>query len=97
MIVVRDIFQVKFGRMREVLEFGRQLQKSFPGPPERRPRLMTDLVGPYYTLVMEGTFKDLADYEKSMSQEMPGMSESYHKNFVPMIDSGRREIFTIVE
>ena len=97
MIVVRDIFQVKFGHMKEALEFGRQMRKSFQGPPESRPRFMTDLTGQYYTLVMEGTFKDLADYEKSMRQEMPGISESYHKNFVPWIDSGRREIFTIVE
>jgi len=32
-----------------------------------------------------------------MRQEMPGMSELYHKSFAPLIDSGRREIFTIVE
>ena len=97
MIVVRDIFQVKFGRMKEVLELGRLMQKSFAGAPERRPRMLTDLTGQYYTFIMEGTFKDLADFEKSMRQEMPGMSELYHKSFAPLIDSGRREIFTIVE
>ena len=95
MIVVRDVFQVKFGHMKEALEFSRQVQKASPA--ERRPRLLTDTTGPYYTLVMEGTFKDLTDYEKSMRQDMPGISESYHKSFVPWIDSGRREIFTVVE
>jgi hypothetical protein len=66
-------------------------------PSQNRPRLLTDLTGPYYTLVMETTYKDLTDYETLMRQGMnPGMGTLYGK-FVPLVDSGRREIFTIVE
>ncbi len=98
MIVVRDIFQVKFGRMKEAKEIWGQMRTLFPG--ENKPRILTDLTGAYYTLVMETTHKDLSDYESSMRQSRPGidarMGELYQK-FVPLVDSGRREIFTIVE
>ncbi len=98
MIVVRDIFQVKFGRMKEAKEIWGQMRSLFPA--DHRPRLLTDLTGTYYTLVMETTHKDLGEYESSMRQSRPGadarMGELYQK-FTPLVDSGRREIFTIVE
>lgn len=96
MIVVRDIFQVKFGRMKEAIAFWKEMQKASPQPPETLPRVLTDFTGPYYTLVLEGTFKDLADYERYLHREMTGdAGELYHKKFVPLVDSGRREIFTV--
>jgi hypothetical protein len=96
MVLVRDIFQVKFGRMKEAKEVWKEMLKLFPG--QNRPRLLTDLTGQYYTLVLETTYKDLSEYETLMRQEMsaPGMSALYAK-FIPLVDSGRREIFTIVE
>jgi hypothetical protein len=96
MIVVRDIFQVKFGRMKEAKDVWKEMLKLFPG--QGRPRLLTDLTGQYYTLVLESTYKDLSDYEAFSQKEMavPGMGALYQK-FVPLVDSGKREIFTIVE
>ncbi len=98
MIVVRDIFQVKFGRMKEAKTLWKEGMKFTSPPGAPRPRLLTDMVGPYYTLVLENTYKDLADYEaaeqKVMSQ--PDMGAWYQK-FIPLVDSGRREIFTVVE
>jgi hypothetical protein len=46
---------------------------------------------------MEVTYKDLAAFEAGMSAEMskPEFGALYQK-FVPLIDSGGREIFTIV-
>ena len=96
MILVRDIFQVKFGRMKEAKDIWKEMVKLFPG--QNKPRLLTDLTGPYYTLVMETTYKDLSDYDTMMRQEMSasGVGPLYAK-FVPLVDSGSREIFTIVE
>jgi hypothetical protein len=58
----------------------------------------TDLVGPYYTPVMETTAKDLqsweADARKGMSD--PAVHAIYQK-FTPLVESGYREIFTILE
>ncbi len=98
MILVRDIFQVKFGRMKEAKEIWKEMLKVMPAPVGNRPRILTDLTGQYYTLVMESTFKDLTDYESFSRQEMgaAGVGALYQK-FVPLVDSGHREIFTIVE
>jgi hypothetical protein len=96
MILVRDVFQIKFGRMKEALEAWKEMERISPMPAESRYRMLTDLTGQYYTLVLEGTFKDLTDYEKSLRREMAGAGDVYHKKFVPLVDSGRREIFTVV-
>ncbi len=98
MILVRDIFQVKFGRMKEAKELWKEGVKYAAPPGSPRPRVLTDLTGQYYTLVMESTYKDLTDYEaasrKMMSQPDPS---GWYQKFIPLVDSGRREIFTIVE
>jgi hypothetical protein len=60
-------------------------------------RLLTDLTGQYYTLIMESTYDSMADFEKAFKDET-GNDEwrrSYQK-FTELVDSGRREIFTIV-
>ena len=72
MILVRDVFQVKFGRMKEAVEAWKEMEKVSPMPAENHYRMLTDLTGQYYTLVLEGTFKDLADYEKFLKKEMAG-------------------------
>jgi hypothetical protein len=96
MILVRDIFQVKFGKMKESKDVWKEMLKLFPG--QNRPRILTDATGQYYTLVLESTYKSLADYEEMAQKEMSvqGMGALYQK-FIPLVDSGRREIFTIVE
>jgi hypothetical protein len=98
MIVVRDIFQVKFGRMKEVKDLMKEMMKIAPPRPDMGNRLLTDLTGPYYTLVMERTYKDLASYEKEMQAGMsqPEFGALYQK-FSSYVDSGKREIFTIVQ
>lgn len=61
-------------------------------------RVLTDLVGLHYTLVLEVTHVSLSAYEQA-GQKMtgsPGWRDSYQK-FVPHVESGRREIFNIVQ
>jgi hypothetical protein len=97
MILVRDIFQVKFGHMKEVKELMKEMMKLAPPLPDSNTRILTDLTGPYYTLVMEGTHKDLASFETGLRTDMskPEFGAWYQK-FIPLVDSGRREIFTIL-
>jgi hypothetical protein len=100
MILVRNIFQLKFGKAREAIAvwkegLGIARKAGFGSAPVR---LLTDLTGPGYTLVMEVTHTDLADFEKT-SKDVMGSAEwkSWYQKFVPLVESGRREIFTIVE
>jgi hypothetical protein len=59
--------------------------------------ILTDLVGPYYTLVLETTSPSLAAYEESGRRIMAdaGWRKRYEK-LLPFVESGYREIFNIV-
>lgn len=56
------------------------------------------LAGPYYTLVMEMTFESLAALEKSQSETM-GTKElsDWYQRFTPLVESGHREIYSVVD
>ena len=61
-------------------------------------RVMTDLVGPYYTLIFESTYDSLENYEKALNNVMGAEDWStWYQKFIPLVDSGRREIFKIVQ
>ena len=95
MILVREVFQIKFGKMKEVKELLKEMDRMMPQ--DNKPRILTDLVGPYYTLVMENTHKDLSAFEADMRREMGGPEfGAWYQKFTQLVDSGRREIFTIV-
>ena len=68
MIVVREIFQIKFGRMKEAKELWKEMLKMTPT--DTKPRVLTDLTGPYYTLVLENTHKDLSAFEDLLVQRL---------------------------
>ena len=94
MILVRNIFQIKFGRMKEAKELWKEGLKFVN--PSSHPRLLTDLTGPFYTLVLETTHKDLpamaADMQGEIGQAAFG---AWYQKFIPLVDSGSREMFTI--
>jgi len=79
MIVVRNTFQIKFGRMKEARE-------------------LWDLTGPFYTPVMETTHKDAAAMATDMQNEASQAAfGAWYQKFIPLVDSGHRELYTIVE
>jgi hypothetical protein len=99
MILVRDVFQLKFGKAREALaawKEGFAINKKLGTGGMNR--LLTDLVGKYYTIVLESTYDSLADFEKagkavSASEEW----RAWYQKIVAVTESGHREIFNIVE
>lgn len=99
MIVVRNVFQLKFGKAREalaVMKEGVAIQKRLAA--EGSARLLTDLTGRHYTLVLEMTLPNLAALE-AMAPRIFGDKEfqANYQKMVPLVESGHREIFTIVE
>lgn len=98
MILVRDVFQLKFGKAKEAKELAREgaaLEKKLGYGVSR---YLTDLTGEYYTLVMESTYENLAAFEKALKEILNAEEFSrWYQKFVPLVESGRREIFTIVD
>jgi hypothetical protein len=97
MILVRDVFQLKFGKAKEAKTLWKEaeaLGKKY-GFPESR--ALTDLTGDFYTFVVETTYQSLAEWETSMSD--PRGAEEWGKwyaRFAPLLDGGHREMFTVV-
>ena len=98
MIIVRNVFQLKFGQARPAVALWKEgIQIAKRVQPKESPRLLTDIVGSAYTVVLENTYESLADFEQSARSLMA--NDEWHKwyqKLVPLVESGRREIFTIV-
>jgi hypothetical protein len=97
MILVRDVFRLKFGKARDALAVWKEMaEQAKRTGAMQAPRILTDLVGPYYTLVMETTAQDLHTWEADMRKGSgdPAFHALYQK-FTPLVESGYREIFTV--
>lgn len=98
MIVVRDIFQLHFGKAREAIAAVKEMQRLEKDMGYPVSRILTDVTGEYYTLVMESSFGSLADFEAALQRSFDNQEwRTWYSQFVPLIREGRREIFRVVE
>jgi len=99
MIVVRNVFQLKYGKAREALAImkeGAAIQKRLAA--EGSPRLLTDVTGRHYTLVLEMTLPGLAALEAMVPRVFGDKDfQANYQKMVPLVESGHREVFTLVE
>jgi hypothetical protein len=99
MVLIQDIFYLKFGKARDAKallnEFKEIVKKhNFP-----MGRILTDLVTNHsYTLIMESEWNSISDWENSM-KDGAGMDDwqKWYQKFIPLCDSAKREIYSIVE
>jgi hypothetical protein len=101
MIVIRNVFQLKFGKAREAIALikeGLAIQKRAVADVEFSTRLLTDVTGPFYTVVLELTLPSLASFE-SYAPRLFGDKDwqAHYQKLTPLVESGRREVFTVVE
>ena len=101
MIVIRNVFQLKFGKAREavaLMKEGMAIQKRVMSGLEYSNRILTDVTGPFYTLVLELTVPNLATFE-SNAPRLFGDKEwqAHYQKVEPLVESGYREVFLIVE
>jgi hypothetical protein len=101
MILVRNIFRLKFGQAREATatwKEGLAIAKR-AALPIGSARLLTDLAGPdFYTLIVESAYDSLADFERA-AQTVMGNAEwrAWYPKVVALCEGGRREILNVVE
>ena len=98
MILVRDVFRLKFGKAKEakaLVKEGARIAKKVGYGAQRQ---LMDLTGSYYTLVLESTHESLARWESGMA-DTQAASEwgAWYENFKPLVESGFREIYTVLE
>ena len=101
MIVVRDIFRVKFGQSKDVTALWKQAIELLAqgGFGVRGTRLLTDLAGqPYYTIVFESTYDSLAQWEQAHNAAKGNARwREVFQKIIPLTEDGRREIFSVIE
>jgi len=99
MILVRNVFHLKFGKAREaiaVMKDALVIQKRVA--PEGSARLLTDLTGRHYSLVLEVTWPNLATLEAAAPRVFGDQDfRANYQQFTPLVEAGHREIFTILE
>jgi hypothetical protein len=101
MIVIRNVFRLKFGKTREavaLMKEGLAIQKRVTTGVELSSRLLTDVTGPFYTLVLELTVANMTTFE-SLGPKLFGNKEwqEHYQKLTPLVESGHREIFTVLE
>jgi len=101
MIVIRNVFQLKFGKAREavaLMKEGIAIQKRVMSGMEYSTRVLTDVTGPFYTLVLELTVPDLATFEGNAPRLFGDKEwQANYQKVAPLVESGHREVFSIVE
>ena len=96
MILVRDVFRLKFGKARDVKALMQETKKFMSPEEAKNSRVLFDLVGHSYTMVLEMTHENLAAFEKSMSAATNENEwREWYQKFIPLMESSYREIFTI--
>ena len=97
MIVVREIFQLKFGKAKDALELIQPMVSHMKSTNPGEVRLLTDLVGNYYNLVMEVTYSSMEKYVAAMENMPAGDLKDAYTKFCDVVIGGHREIWTVVE
>jgi hypothetical protein len=99
MILVRDVFRLQLGKAKEAVALWKEAFEIFEklGMKTDGMRVLTDVVGDYYTLVFETSFEDLAAFE-NWGKEIRSKEEwkTWHARMLPLARDGHREIFNIV-
>lgn len=76
MILVREVFHLKWNKTQQVLG---QWKAMLQGPPDengpQHARMMTDLTGRFYTVVMETTFPSIQAHQEWMQAMFANMGD----------------------
>jgi hypothetical protein len=100
MLRARQVFQAKYGRGNELVglfqEFNTCMQDEGGNAPHFR--ILTDGTGPFFTVITEIELASFTAWEGEFSAAMnhPWMGEWFSR-MMPLVESGRREFYNIVE
>jgi hypothetical protein len=91
-------FQLHFGKAREAIRLLKEMREFERSKGYPASRVLADVTGTYYTLVMESEYEKLADLETALtdiSKDSEGRVN--YERFIPLVREGRREVFRVIE
>jgi hypothetical protein len=96
MIVVRDVFQAKYGKGGDVVALFKEAQQRWPKSARYGRRILTDASGPFYTVVTETEVESLAAWEKLLAEVFANPEfGAWFGRMTALVESGRREFYNI--
>jgi hypothetical protein len=96
MILVRNVFQLKWGKADEALALMGQFRATSESQGMKGLRLLTDLGGPMFTLVQEMEVESLNEWEQSRGAMFANPEwQAIFARLSELIESGRTEFYNI--
>jgi hypothetical protein len=96
MIIVRGVYQAKYGKGDELVQLFKEGNDLFPGM--NNSRIMTDLSGQFFTVVTEAEYTSFSEWEADAQKIFSdNRFAAWFERMVPLVDGGRREFYTLVE
>lgn len=98
MVLLRTVFQAKFGKAGQVVAAMKEMENVLTDEQMKnlQPRVLTDISGPFDTVVMETTHESLAAVEQFRKAIFAQQNESGGQSAInELIISGRNEYYTI--
>jgi len=94
MILVRDVFQAKYGKGGELVALFKDARQHWPA--KYGDRILTDASFFFDTAVTETTVESLAEWERRIAEvfSLPEFGEWFAR-MTPLVETGRREFYHI--
>lgn len=95
MIVVRNVFQAKYGRGDELVELLKEGRGFWPED-LHPPRILTDVSGAFFTVVMEYETDSLTQFEELQPRlmEIPEFGPWFER-MMELVEGGTRDFYTV--
>ena len=95
MILVRDVFQAKYDRGDELVALFKEANQWMG---DYAARILTDASGTFFTIVTEQEFPSLGEWERINAEAFSDPRFGpWFEQMVPLVDSGQREFYNVVE
>jgi hypothetical protein len=101
MIVERLVFRAKYGQGDTVVSAFKEWRERFESRFGLKSRLLVDVVGPMFTVVVENEYRDMAHVAESEAREREFFADpefqAWFASWSQATESGTRELYRVVE
>ena len=95
MYVVRDTFQCKPGKAKDLVNIFKQTIPIMEEYNYKNPRILTDMVSNYWTVILELEVESLAEFENRRGFTSRPEVKEIMKDYMSLVEGGNREIFKV--
>ena len=93
MILVRDIFQAKYGQGDELVSLFKEAQRLWS---PYAGRILTDVSGSFFTVVVETEVENLGQWESAVNDVFSSSEfDDWFSRMQKLVESGSREFYRI--